>query len=326
MRFMARRLAFYLAAGWVAVTLNFLIPRLMPGNPVEILISRFPGQLSGSATRALTAAFGLASRQNLVQQYLTYVGNLAHGNLGLSITYYPSTVASVVRESLPWTLVLVGLSTVASFTLGTLIGILVAWRRSRWMDGLLPLTTFLAAVPYFFLALVAITVFAVTLHWLPASGGYDLGQQVSFSASFILSAGQHAILPAVTIVASSIAGWMLGMRNVMITTMSADYVLTAQAKGLSGRRVMFAYAARNAILPNVSGFALALGFVVGGAFLTEYVFSYPGIGYVLLQAVSNDDYPLMQGIFLIISLSVLAANLLADACYVLLDPRIRRQG
>ncbi len=326
MRFLARRIGFYAVAVLVAVTINFFIPRLMPGNPVEILISRFPGTLTPKATAALDLQFGIHTHQSLVGQYFSYLGTLLHGNLGQSITYYPSSVSSVIASSLPWTLVLIGVSTVIAFVLGTLVGILVAWRRGGWLDWLLPATTFFSAVPYFWLALIAITLFSLNLHLLPVSGGYSSSTTVGFNGPFLASALEHALLPALTIVVSSVAGWILGMRNMMITTMAEDYVLTAQAKGLSDRRVVLAYAARNAILPSVSNFSLALGFVVTGSIVLEIVFSYPGIGYVLFNAVTNEDYPLMQGIFLVIALAVLLANFVADLVYFALDPRTRQGG
>jgi peptide/nickel transport system permease protein len=184
----------------------------------------------------------------------------------------------------------------------------------------------LSAVPYFWLGLVVLTIFAVKLNWFPLSSGYDPNLTVGFTWAFIWSATFHAVLPATTIIVSSIAGWLLGMRNVMMSTLGEDYVLLAEAKGLPRRRVTFTYAARNAILPNMAGFALSLGFIVSGAILTEVVFSYPGIGYVLFEAVTNEDYPLMQGIFLMITILVLLANLFADVMYAALDPRTREAG
>jgi peptide/nickel transport system permease protein len=298
----------------------------MPGNPVELVFNRIKHAASPAAINSFTVAFGIGNHQNLLQQYGSYLAQLSHGNLGYSITYFPATVASVIRAALPWTLALVGVATVLSFLLGTLLGVLTATRRGTWVDSLLPVTSFLSAVPYFWLGLVVLTIFAVNLAWLPLSGGYDPAVNVGLSWSFISSAIQHAVLPALTIIVSSIAGWLLGMRNVMISTLGEDYVLLAEAKGLRRRRVTFTYAARNALLPNVAGFALSLGFIVSGAILTEVVFSYPGMGYVLFQAVSNEDYPLMQGIFLMIVILVLLANLIADAAYVALDPRTREAG
>jgi peptide/nickel transport system permease protein len=323
MRFILRRLGFYVLTAWIAITINFLIPRLMPGNPVELVFARIKRQATPAAIHAFSVAFGVNTKQSLLSQYFAYLGQLLHGNLGVSITYFPSSVSSVIRASIPWTLGLIGLATVMSFVLGTLVGMISAWRRGSWVDALLPATAFLSALPYFWLGLLVLYVFSVKLGWFPLSGGSSPTTVPGWNWSFIASVIYHGTLPAATIIVSSIAGWLLGMRNVMIGTLAEDYVLLAEAKGLRRRRVLFNYAARNAILPNIATFALSLGFIVGGAILTEIVFSYPGIGYVLYQAVSNEDYPLMQGLFLIITIMVLLANLAADACYVLLDPRTR---
>jgi peptide/nickel transport system permease protein len=323
MRFLIRRGFFYLITAWAAITMNFLIPRLMPGNPVQILMARFQGRLSPAAVKSLTILFGLG-HAGLWSQYVHYWQDLFAGNLGISFTYFPTTVTSVIAQSLPWTAVLIGVSTIISFLIGTIGGVIVAWRRGSWMDNVLPpATTFFSAVPYFWLGLITVFVFSVDLHWFPLSGGYSSSTSVGLSGSFLASAVYHAILPGITIVVSSVAGWLLGMRNMMITTLAEDYVVMAEAKGLAKRRVMFAYAARNAVLPSIASFAMTLGFVVSGAILVEIVFSYPGIGYVLYQAVTNEDYPLMQGIFLVITLAVLVANALADLAYLVLDPRTR---
>lgn len=326
MRFLARRLAFYVVTAWAALTINFFLPRLMPGSPIDSALDKLADQATPQVVAALKAQFGINNHASLLTQYGHYWSQLFHGNLGVSTSQYPATVASVIRATLPWTIALVGAASIISFAAGTLIGIAVAWRRSALTDALLPITTFLSAVPYFWLGLILVTVVGVNLHWLPFIGGYTQGLTVGWNGAFIASAVRHAILPALTIVISSIAGWMLGMRNMMVTTINEDYVLVAQAKGLPARRVVFTYAARNAILPNLAGFALQLGMVVAGSLLTEIVFSYPGIGYTLLNAVTGDDYPLMQGIFLVITLVVLAANFAADLVYVLLDPRTRQES
>jgi peptide/nickel transport system permease protein len=323
MRQLLRRIGFYVIALWASVTINFLIPRLAPGNPAQVLVARFQGKIPASAVVALEKQFGITN-ESLWLQYWQYLGNLLHGNLGVSLTFYPTPVIQVINQDLPWTVVLVGVSLIISFALGTLLGIFIAWRRGSLFDSVLPpVVTIFYAIPYFWLALILLYVLGFTLNWFPLSGGYDSSISPGLSADFLASAVSHAILPALTIVLSSISGWMLGMRNTMITTLTEDYVLMAQAKGLPEREVVFNYAARNAILPNVTGFALALGFVVGGALLTEMVFSYPGIGFALLQAVQNADYPLVQGIFLFIAIAVLVANFLADMLNTVLDPRAR---
>jgi peptide/nickel transport system permease protein len=324
MRHLLRRIGFYLVAFWGAITLNFLIPRLAPGDPVAGLIARFQGRgITPTEVQALELEFG-NTHAPLWTQYIQYIGQLAHGNLGLSITYYPTPVATVIGQELPWSLGLYGLSIIISFALGSLIGVFVAWRRGSWSDALAtPFLSFFSAIPYFWLALILLYVLAYDLNWFPLNGGYGIDVTESWTWPFIQSVVQHGLLPALTIVISSIAGWLLTMRNTMITTLSEDYVLMAEAKGLKERRVMLAYAARNAILPNVTNFAMSLGFVVAGALLTEIVFSYPGIGFALLQAVQQLDYPLIEGIFLLVAVAIIGANFLVDLLYTILDPRVR---
>ena len=325
MRVIGRRLVFYLITALAAITVDFFIPRLMPGNPVEAILARLQGQITPGTIKSLETQFGIGTKESVWSQYLHYLNNVLHGNLGISTGYYPSTVASVIKGALPWTLGLVGIATIISFVLGTLIGILVAWRRGSWLDNLLPAMTFFQAAPYFFVAFLALELFASRLGWFPTGRAYNQLDFPAFTPAFAGDVVSHAALPALTIVLCSAAGWMVGMRNVMVTTMDEDYVLVAQAKGLSPRRVVW-YAARNAILPSISGLSIAIGFIVSGALLTEIVFSYPGIGWILLQAVNNRDYPLLQGIFLIITFAVLAANLIADFVYVMLDPRTRQEA
>jgi peptide/nickel transport system permease protein len=325
MRVIARRLLFYIVTAILAVTVTFFIPRLMPGNPVEAVLAHLQGNVTPQTIRSLELQYGLNSPQGLWGQYTTFWVHLVHGNLGVSTSYYPSSVTSVIRGAIPWTIGLVGLATVISFVLGTVLGVLVAWRRGTWLDSLLPVTTFFQAAPYFFVAFIALDVFATRLGWFPTGRAYGQLDFPGWNAAYVGDVLDHAILPAATIVLCSAAGWIVGMRNVMVTTMDEDYVLVAQAKGLPKRRVIW-YAARNAILPSVSGFSLAIGFVVSGALLTEIVFSYPGLGWIMLQAVAGRDYPLLQGIFLIITFAVLLANLAADSVYVFLDPRTRQEA
>jgi len=321
-----RRIGFYIIAALVAITLDFFIPRLMPGNAVAAALANLRSQFTPATIKALELQYGVGTGQSLLSQYLHYWNNLLHGNWGISTSHYPATVTSVISSGLWWTLGLVGLATVISFVLGTLLGILAAWRRGTALDHLLPAMTFFQAAPYFFIAIVLVTVFSTRLGWFPAINAYDQTLVTpGWNWAYISNVLYHAFLPALTIVLASAAGWIVGMRNVMVTTMDEDYVLVAQAKGLPKRRVI-SYAARNAILPSVTGFSLAIGFVVSGALLTEVVFSYPGIGYILQQAVLERDYPLLQGVFLIITFTVLAANLIADFAYVLLDPRTRQEA
>lgn len=327
MRYIARRVGFYLIALWAAITINFIIPRLIPGDPVSTMLSKSTVQATPALRRSLENLLGIP-HTSLWVQYLSYLQNLLHGDLGISITtHYGARVTDVIAQELPWTLGLVGLASIISFLLGTLIGVIVSWKRDSWLDSLAtPAMTFISAIPYFWLALMLVLLFSITLRWLPGTFGYDyVHVDVGLTFDFMGSVIQHGLLPALTIVGGSIAGWLLTMRNSMVTTLSEDYVLMAQAKGLSEWRIMLTYAARNAILPNITGFALNLGFVVGGSLVTEWIFSYPGLGFQLYQSVTNLDYSLAQGIFLVIAVAILLSNFLADLVYVWLDPRIRQE-
>lgn len=319
-----RRLQFFVVTLWAAVTLNFILPRMMPGNPAEAMMSRYKGHLNPSALKALEVAFGLRTNESIVQQYFDYLNDIIHFRFGLSVSYFPDTVTHVMFTALPWTLALAGITTLISFVLGTFIGMIVAWRRGGVLDGLTtPTFVILSALPYFWLGLIAIYLFSISLHWFPLGFGYDENSNINLSWSFAGQILHHAALPALTIIITSIGGWILTMRNNMVGTLSEDYVRMARAKGLKPLRIMTLYAGRNAILPNLTGFAMSLGFVVSGLLLTEIVFTYPGVGYLFLQAVANEDYPLMQALFLFVTVAVLVAILLADVANALLDPRTR---
>jgi peptide/nickel transport system permease protein len=326
-RHLIRRFLFYICAVWVAITLDFFIPRLAPGDPVAALVGKMStkGYVTPQMQQTLADLFGLNSHDPLWVQYFKYLGNLFHGNMGVSIQYFPTPVLTIIKQDIGWSIMLGGVAVILSFLLGCFLGIIAAWKRGTWLDTLLsPSMNFLSAIPYFWLALFTLYIFAYSLNWFPLSGGYDSANvDPGWTLDFISSVIQYAFLPALTLVVSSLAGWMLTMRNSMITTLSEDYVLMARAKGLSQGRVMFWYAARNAVLPNITGFAIAIGAIVGGQLLTEMVFSYPGIGYALLQAVNQQDYAMIQSVFLIITLAVLGANFLADILYAFLDPRVR---
>jgi peptide/nickel transport system permease protein len=324
MRFVVRRLAFFLATLWAAITLNFLIPRLMPGNAAVAMMGRYRGRVNPEALHALEVAFGINTHQSLLAAYFTYLGNIARGHFGVSLTFFPDAVSHEVLQALPWTLALVGITTILAFVLGTLIGLVAAWRRGGFLDGVLPpIFVITSAFPYFWLALLAIWLFAIKLGWLPESGGYDVTTNVGWSSAFVGDAFKHAILPALTILVTSIGAWILTMRNNTIAVLTEDYVRMARAKGLKPWRIMWTYAGRNAILPNLTGFAMSLGFVVGGAILVEFVFNYPGVGWMFLQSVENQDYALMQALFLMIVVAVLVAILAADVATAVLDPRTR---
>lgn len=330
MRALLRRLAVYLLAAWVALTVSFLLPRVVPGNPVAGAVARASrsGNCNSECVKAIQEQLGYGVHTSLQVQYLQYLNNLLHGKLGHSWSEN-APVSSLILEYLPWTLALLGLATVLSFLAGTAIGVLMAWWRGSWLDWLMPAATFFQAVPYFFLALVMVLVFGQTgtlLRWFPSLFAYDIfGVTPGLNAPYVASVASHAILPVATVVLASMAGFILAMRNQMVTTMDEDFVLVAKAMGLRNRTVVW-YAARNALLPVVSNFTVAISLIVAGQILVEIVFNYPGIGFHLYDALGKLDYTLVQGIFVVITLVVLAANLLADAVYVLIDPRARQMA
>lgn len=320
----ARQMGLYLLAAWISLTANFILPRLAPGDPAATMFARYKGQLQPEALVALRETFGFTN-EPLHRQYVAYLRHLAIGDFGISITYFPAKVTDVIGTGLGWTALLAGSSVVIAFVLGSLLGIIAAWRRNTLVDTLLPTTfVFLGAFPYFWLAMALLYGLGFTLDLFPLRHAYDDNLRPAWNLSFIASVIEHLILPATSIVVASMGGWMLGMRGSMLTVMAEDYITMARAKGLSSTRIMFRYAARNALLPNITGFGMAIGFVLGGSLLTEVVFSYPGQGYLLVQAVRNQDYPLMQGIFLTITLAVLGANFVVDLVHYALDPRMRR--
>ena len=323
MLFVLRRLGFYLIAFWASLTINFLLPRLMPGDPVGRMLSTMQGTITDQQVEQFRHLFGLDDTP-LWLQYIHYLGDVFTGQLGISISQFPTPVTSVIGTQIGWTLLLGGSALIVAAIAGNLLGIFAAWRRRGVLDSVFPpLLVFIGSFPYFFIAMGALYIFGVLLKWFPIGQAFTLGLQPAFTGEFIGDVLAHLILPALTIVAVTIGGWMLGMRNTMIATAAEDYITMARAKGLREGRIMFRYAARNAMLPSITSLGMSIGFIVGGALLTEVVFAYPGIGYQLLKAVQALDYPLMQGIFLTLTTAVLIANFLIDVLYVRLDPRVR---
>ncbi|HLY12833.1 MAG TPA: ABC transporter permease, partial [Candidatus Limnocylindrales bacterium] len=301
------------------------IPRLMPGNPIQALEAAHP-HLDPQSIHALTTLLGGGYQGSLISQYFTYWGRVLTFNFGISITTsFGTSVATMVLHALPWTIGLVGVTTVLAFILGTLIGLVSAWRRGSWLDNALPpIFIITSAFPYFWVGLILIYVFAIRLGIFPGQGAYNfLNDSPGWNGTYVKDVFEHAVLPGLTILLTAIGGWILTMRNNVITVMAEDYVRTARAKGLKPWRIMWAYVGRNAILPNLAGFAMSLGFVVSGAIVVEYVFNYPGLGTLLLTAVQGLDYPLMQALFLLITFAVLLSVLAADVVTAIIDPRTR---
>jgi peptide/nickel transport system permease protein len=328
MRYFLRRAAFFLLTLWGALTLNFLIPRLQPGDPAEAIVRRLVGQdaaIDPAQVAAIRLMLGV-SDENIFMQYIKYFGAIFRGDFGVSFTYYPYTVSEVVSEAVPWTLTLVGFTTIFAFIVGTLLGAWAAYRRGTRVDSILTLgSTFLGTLPFFWIALMLIYFFSFTWQLFPEGGGYSGATEPGLSWAFFQDAIQHAALPAIALLITAPLGWILAMRNNMVQTLGEDYSRLAKAKGLHERVIALDYGARIAILPSVTGFALALGGLLGGTLLVETIFNYPGIGRLLLEAVSNRDYPLLQALFLLTTTGILIANLLADMLYGVLDPRVRRE-
>jgi peptide/nickel transport system permease protein len=304
------------------LALNFAIPRLMPGSPVQYFAN--PKILPSVEAHLLTQRFGLD--KPIWIQFALYVAGVFHWppDLGVSYQFYPTPVLTVIMSYLPWTILLVGLSTIITAIVGILVGILLGSKRGSLTDTLVTSgSMFLWTMPFFWLGAILLYVFAIHFHLFPAGGAE------SFSATHLailprmLDIARHIFLPALTLTLAAFAGYSLIMRNSLVEELGQDYIVVAQAKGLTQRAVLFKHAARNAMLPMITLIGLNLGYVVSGALLVEVVFSYPGVGFLTFQAVLSHDYPLLQGLFLILSVAVILANFLTDIIYAFVDPRIK---
>jgi peptide/nickel transport system permease protein len=324
MSFVLRRLVLYVAAFFVAATINFFIPRLMPGNPIDVMFAKMNSSLPPEAKAALIETFGFASGP-LYLQYLQYMKSVFTWDLGLSIRFYPLTVSEVLGRALPWTMLLAGVSAILAFSVGSLLGILAAWRRGGYLDTIAsPGALALQSIPAVVVALTSLFLFGLVLEWFPTGYAFDPSLDPGLDRTFIGSVLYHSVMPVCSLALVHLGGYLVTMRNNMIGQLGEDHVVMGMAKGLSDRRVMFNYAARNALLPSLTAFALTLGAVMGGSLVTEVVFNYPGLGHLLYLGIVSRDYPLIQGQLLIMTLAMLTANLTVDLLYVFLDPRLRR--
>jgi peptide/nickel transport system permease protein len=320
-RYLARKVGIYLVTFWVAVTIDWAIPRLMPGDPIQRLLSRMQAQ--PAAEKALTGFYTKAFGFDVPwwKQYLNFWAALFHGDLGRSVAAFPTPVSQLIVSALPYTLALLVPAILLSFWTGNKTGALAA-RRKRLDNTVLPVGYVLTATPQMWLGIVLAWVFASTLAIFPVSGAYALSIQPSWSFEFVWSFAQHWVLPFLALYLVAFGGWAIGMRNMIIYELDADYSNYLSALGAPTKLVR-KYAYRNAILPQITGLALALGAVVAGAIVVEIVFSYPGLGTLTLGAIQNRDYFLIQGIFLLLIVGVLIANFIIDIAYVLIDPRTR---
>jgi peptide/nickel transport system permease protein len=329
-RYLVRRFGIFLAVVWGASTLNFIIPRLSPGDPIE---ERFASLMATGGLvqagieemiKAYRQQFGLD--QPLWLQYLRYLENCVRFDFGYSIALYPAKVTDMILNALPWTIGLLLVATLFAFTLGSLIGALLAWPRTPGaFQWLVPPLMVLSAVPYYLLGLILLYIFAFTSKVLPLSGGYETGTIPSLSLDFVLDVLKHSLLPGLSIVLASLGGWALGMRGMMVTTAGEDYINLAEAKGLPDRFIFLRYAVRNALLPQFTSLAIALGHIISGSILVEVVFGFPGIGSLLYRAVSGSDYFVIYAIVYMLILAIALATFVIDVVYPLLDPRISYQ-
>lgn len=329
-RYIGRRLIAYLLTVFIAISANFFIPRLIPGDPISALLAQMAqhGEIVSGGTEIIEAykeQFGLNG--SWFEQYVRYLWSLFRGDLGPSIMAFPTTVQELLFTAIPWTMGLLLVATVISWILGNLLGAVVGWRReSKTNSAIVVLSLGLNQIPYYFVAMLLVFFFAYNLPIFPSSGGFRLIGGRPEGIRLVWDIIYHATLPALSIVIASIGFWVITMRSMILTTLGEDYILLAEAKGLKRQVVLLKYALRNALLPQAAAFGIYLGFVMNGSILTETIFNYPGIGALLLSAIGNLDYNLLQGILLLTILAVLTANLILELLYPIIDPRISHGG
>lgn len=326
--YLMRRISQLILVIVIAVTVNFLIPRLIPGDPIESALQTrmaMTGTIDvdvQAVAASYRAKFGLD--RPLWQQYLSYWGDIFRLDLGVSLADFPQPVTEKVLGALPWTLGLLLTSTLISFTLGTLMGALLGWPGApKFLQYLVPPMMFLSAIPFFLLGLMLLAIFAAQFRLFPPGGGYDTAYILRFDLPSVIDVLYHAILPSLALVLGSVGAWALAMRGMMVSVLGEDYITFAEAKGLPGRRIFLRYGLRNALLPQVTNLAFALGSVLSGAVLVEAMFNYPGLGGLIFAAIAGKDYFVIQGIMLMLVVSLALALFAVDVIYPLIDPRIR---
>ncbi len=325
--YIIRRLGMFIFTVWLGATIIFFIPRLAPGDPVSAMISRMMNQTgyienAAEIIERWRARFGLDAPLHI--QYFRYLRNVLTLDLGYSLASFPSRVDAMIGRALPWTVGLLTCAVTISFVVGNTIGALLGWKRTpNWVKTLLPVSMIFTSIPFFMLGILLIYLFVFQLHLLPTpSGGYNSRYDPGFNIDFVLSVIRYGTLPVLSVVVTSMGFWALGMRGMMITNEGEDYMILAQAKGLRPNRIFWRYGVRNSILPQVTALALSIGGIVGGSTLVEYIFAYPGVGYLLYQGIVNNDYTLIQGIVFLLILCTATAVLILDLLYPLVDPRI----
>jgi len=327
MGYFLRRLSFYLVALLVAATLNFIIPRAMPGDPVTMMFANASVQVTPERIAAMKELLGFVDG-GLFVQYIAYMKNILSWELGTSIQFYPLSVNKLLGGAFGWSLFLAGTAVIISFSLGSILGIYAAWKRGSKYDAFVtPGMLVVQAVPQVVIAMIALFTFAIGLKWFPTGYAYTAGTTPDWTSwEFLKDVGYHAVLPLFCATIVQVGGFLVNMRNNMINLLAEDYITMAKGKGLNEKRVVFNYAARNAMLPSVTALSMALGMAIGGQLIIEIIFNYPGLGSVLFNAIKARDYQVLQGQLLIMTLFMLFFNLLADMLYVVLDPRLRKGG
>jgi peptide/nickel transport system permease protein len=329
--YLIRRILLVFLVIWSAATLNFFIPKITPRNPIrEKLLQQAsrngyipPG--FNEMVKSYEVKFGLD--QPLWKQYLSYMNDVAHFNLGYSISNFPKTVPDLIGQAIWWTVGLLSMTTILAFFIGTLLGALMAWGRVGFLfRQIIPSLLLISAVPAYIIGLLLIYLVAFKWKLLPLGGAYDTTYLPAFNISFVLDILKHAILPALALILTSTGGWAIGMRGMMVTVQGEDYMTLAEAKGLKNWRLFYKYAIRNALLPQVTGLAIVFSYIVSGAVLVEVIFRYPGLGSLLAKAINELDYFLIYGIVLILIIAISIAMFIIDLIYPLLDPRISYEG
>jgi peptide/nickel transport system permease protein len=324
-KYFLKKSAWYLLTFFIAILLNFFLPRLIPGNPVQVIAARSMGNvIDQSAIQRIYDEFMVLFGMDkpLWQQFLIYVGNLFRGNLGVSFWQYPRTVSDIIGSTIKWTLMLQIPAIITGWFLGNALGAFTAYRKGIFDRIFFPFFLFLSAVPVFGFAYINVYFLAIKLNLFPGSLGYDFNLIPHFSLTFILSVLNHYRLPFLTMVLVAIGGQSLGMREMSIYELNADYVKYSRLMGIKDKKIVW-YVFRNAMLPQITGLALSLGTMIGGNLIAEIVFSYPGIGTTIFAAIRNQDFPLISGCTLIITVMVLAANFIVDIICGIIDPRVR---
>ncbi|WP_394245091.1 ABC transporter permease [Vibrio astriarenae] len=327
MKFILNRFGFYVLAFLGAITINFFLPRMMPGDPIQSFLGRLAqtgGQITPEMVAALESLYGYSTSIPLVEQFFGYLRNILSGEWGTSTRFY-QPVFEVLTRGMVWTTLLVGTYILFSYTLTTLLGIFVAWKRGSWVDSVITVgAVVISSIPAVVMALLLYFVFASDLGWFPTGYAYNPELDPALSLEFVSSVMYHLALPLISMILLGMGG-VMGMRSNMINQLGEDFIVMGWAKGVKDRKVMLQYGARNAILPMITSFAMSIGGIFAGSLIIEIIFNYPGLGQIMFQAMLARDYPLIQGYLLIMTFMVLSANFIADILMFILDPRLRTE-